>query len=447
MSTKKNNLSKKHNYPIEGLYQLKILGYWRALKEQPICVWMICLYIMNEYLRAQKIFEFLYGLPISRILLLMTLITWTMNAKEKFHKDSFFGFYLLFFLIILVSSFTAYSPTKSFNNLNLYISWMLIYFLVVQNITTEKRLLIFIWFLFLPIFKMSLFGAKSWTMRGFAFSDWGVSGPEGFFQNSGELSLLMAMFFAMSTGLYIGIKEHLSYTKKLLMLSLPLTAIMTVLASSTRGSQLALLIQMLIFGILFKKFSFRGIIVTVLALSLAYNYLPEEQKQRFESAGSDKTSLARLTYWEKGYEMLNDHPVTGVGYFNFPEYFAYKYPSYVVYEHKGAEVAHNHVVEVAATLGYPGIIVYLLIIYGCYYVAAKTRKILVNNELKSHWVYPFTIGMDCALIGYFIGAMFMSVAFYPYIWIHSALIVATYTATKKMIEDKQTIEPDIETNN
>ena len=353
MAKKNKKTLDGNDYPIEGLYQLNFSDYRKVFMAQPLCVWAICLYTMNEFLRLQSLFPFLDGLPISSALLMLTVITWIANSKQKYVADNFLWLLVALFFIILISSFNAYDSSISFEYLELYISWLIIYFLIVQNISTEKRLLLFTWFLFLPIFKMSLFGARSWVGRGFAFTDWGISGPSGFFENSGELSLLMAMFFAMSLGLYIGIRNHLTKFKKIFLLLLPLTAIMTVLASATRGSQLALLVQILILSILYKKVSFRGIILTVLVLTLGYTYLPEEQKARFESAGTDRTSLARLNYWEKGYEMLQDHPVTGVGYFNFPVYFDYNYAEYKIYQNK-SERAHNHIVGNSGHTWLPG---------------------------------------------------------------------------------------------
>ncbi len=427
-----------NDYPIEGLYQLNIKDYWRVLKAQPFAFWAIILCVMNEYLRIQSLFPILDGLPLSSTLIYLSLFSWIANSKEKYQSDNFLWLIVAFLIIVTISSLNAYDSSVSFKFISNFYSWVLIYFLIVQNVKTEKRLLIFTWFIFLPIFKISLHGATSWAARGFAFSDWGVRGPEGYFANSGELSLLMAMFFAMSLGLYIGFKDRLSQRKRLFLILLPITAIMTVLASATRGSQLALLIQILILGILYKKFSFRGIIITVLVLFLGYSYLPAEQKARFESAGTDTTSKARLTYWAKGYEMLQDHPFTGVGYFNFPVYFDYYYAEYKVFKDK-SEAAHNHIVEVGATLGYPGLILYLMIIWGCYKVSGKIRKLLMQHDLQKHWIYSFTIGMDCALVGYFIGAMFMSVAFYPYIWIHSAYIVSVLTVTKNIVEQKKKV--------
>mgnify|MGYP002623261235 CR=1 FL=1 len=171
-------------------------------------------------------------------------------------------------------------------------------------------------------------------------------------------------------------------------------------------------------------------------LSIVYAYLPAEQKKRFESAGSDDTSKARLIYWEKGLEMMQDHPLTGVGFYNFPIYFDYYYTEFKVYK-KRKEVAHNHFVEVGSSLGYPGLITYTLILLICFNVSRKIRKLLMQHNLNKHWIHPFTIGMDCAMLGYIIGAMFMSVAFYPYVWIHISYIVSTLYATKHMINEQE----------
>ncbi len=254
----------------EGLYDLSLRSYWHTFKSESFCFWMIVIYILNEYLRIDRLFPELEVIHISQTSLILALLSWFINSKEKYIPDNLLWLLMVFLLIIFISSLNAYDSTVSFNKIMIYVIWVIVYFLIIQIVNTEKRLLIFIFVLFLALFKMSLFGARTWITRGFSFTDWGIAGPPGYFANSGELSLLMVMFFAMSFGIYIGLKNHLSTVKKILLLLLPITAIMTVLAASSRGAQIALLVQILIFSFLFKKISIKGIFITILAL---FSYL------------------------------------------------------------------------------------------------------------------------------------------------------------------------------
>jgi O-antigen ligase len=207
---------------------------------------------------------------------------------------------------------------------------------------------------------------------------------------------------------------------------------MTVLASSTRGSQLALVVQIVYFAAFFRKLSLKGILYTVGVGFLLYALLPPEELARFQTAGTDETSVARLTYWAKGMEMLNSHPLTGIGLRNFPYYFHDFFGSYSF--HNRLEVAHNSFVQVGSELGYPGLALFIAIILRSFFVTAQARKTLREKQLTAHWLYVFSVGLDCAMIGYCIGGFFMAVAFYPYVWIHIAFCVSLRSAARSFAE-------------
>src|SRR5690606_20679523 len=104
---------------------------------------------------------------------------------------------------------------------------------------------------------ISLFGTRTWIGRGFAFQDYGIAGPPGFFENSGELSLLMAMLTILSITLLLS----RNLTKWLYLF--PLTAIMTVLAASSRASQLGLLIGLFILFAIKGRFKIKYVLLTL----------------------------------------------------------------------------------------------------------------------------------------------------------------------------------------
>jgi putative inorganic carbon (hco3(-)) transporter len=215
-----------------------------------------------------------------------------------------------------------------------------------------------------------------------------------------------------------------------ILLSLPVTAAMTVLASSTRGSQIALLVQIVYFAAFFKKLSVKYILSMAGVCYLLYMLLPPEELARFQTAGTDETSVARLTYWKKGMEMLSEHPLSGVGLHNFARYFHDFYGSYSF--HNRLEVAHNSFVQVGSELGYPGLILFVVIILRSFVVTAQARRVLRAKQQTAHWLYSFSVGLDCAMIGYCIGGFFMAVAFYPYVWIHIAFVVSLRSAARSL---------------
>ncbi len=413
------------------LLQLNIRESWRAFVSEGFAFWMACFYLLFEYVRPQGIYPAIDILPWTQLFIVFAIAGFFLNKNEKYINYSVNFWLILFFFIILNSCQYAFDRNLAFGRLADYYTWVIIYFMLIHVVNNEKRLYILVFVFFLSCYKMSLFAANLWVSRGFSFADFGIAGPPGYFTNSGELSLLMAMFFCMSLTVYIALKKDLRGWKKLFLLSMPITAAMANLASSSRGSQIAMVTSILLFMFVYKKISFKNLIIICVSVVLIYNVIPDEQLARFETAGDDKSSQARLIYWDKGLEMMEKHPFVGVGHWNFPAYFDRYYSSYKIYE--GSEVAHNIFVEVGSTLGYPGLLVFIIIILESFRITRKLRSSLAVSN-PDHWLVHFSRGLDLAMISYLIGGQFMSVAFYPFVWIHLAFAVAACNVAKKITQ-------------
>ena len=199
---------------------------------------------------------------------------------------------------------------------------------------------------------------------------------------------------------------------------------------------MALAIGILVLMTYFGSLRLKNLILIIFtALSILF-ILPDEQKERFSEMGEDNTSQSRLLYWEKGLEMANEYPAYGVGFYSFPLYFQDNYSHLLdsnSYLGARAEVAHNSLVQVASTMGYIGCMLYLLMHTHCLYLSKKTRALIKGKAKNSHnseWLHSFSISLNVSVLTYFIGAFFMSVAFYPFIYLLLMLTQCTYNATQ-----------------
>lgn len=401
--------------------------YVERLRKQDFAFYTAAAYLMFEYLRPHVIYPTIDVIPWARLTILTGLFFALFTGRVRIQ-----GMHVVLFLFMvsaIISSYLSYDTTASFNRLYYIYSWFIIvvFFTACVRNVEQYKLLIILFFLFL--FKISLFGARTWTLRGFAFTDWGIQGPSGYFQNSGELSLLMAIFAVMSFTFIYGHKNvHKFYYL------VPLTAVMTVLGASSRGGQLALAVGIVLLMIALGKLRFKNLVFFGLIGIAGLALLPEEQKERFSHMGSDGTSESRLMYWEKGIEMMNDNKLIGVGYYAFASYFEDKYAPYVEFENfqYRREVAHNSYVQVGSEMGYPGLLLYLLLLWICFRLPRKTKKLLEGKELgdRLSWVPVYCTGMNVALAVYLVGSTFMSVAFYPYLYLFLMLNQVLYNVVK-----------------
>jgi O-antigen ligase len=236
----------------------------------------------------------------------------------------------------------------------------------------------------------------------------------------------MNVFFGVSYYFYQSVKQHVQGIKLWIVRLCPITAAMTVMAASSRGAQLALVVQAY-FVFLHGKISFKSIVSIVVVLGVMYYALPEEQLQRFESAGEDNTSKQRLLYWEHGWEMMVDHPFLGVGYYNFRSYYNKHYSDDLYYE--SAELPHNIFVQVGADLGFVGLFVYLVLIWYGFRIPVRIRSRLIEKGKVDDWRIPISKGLAVGFLGFIIAGQFVSVVYYPYMWIHLAMCAALLNST------------------
>jgi probable O-glycosylation ligase (exosortase A-associated) len=376
---------------------------------------MICAYLFFEYVRPQSIIPSLDILPWTQITILGAIIGCFFDKTVRWVSSPVNVFIILFLLVIVFSSVTAYYPEVSYKYLDLYYTWVVIYFLVVCIVNTKKRFFIFLCVFLAASLKMSLSLSITWAKRGFAFTDWGLSGPPGFFQNSGELAIQMLVFWPIAWAFAGFLKPRVSKLWYRILLLMPITAVMVILGSSSRGGQLALIVQLIVmnYRAIFKP---KIIVSLMLSLFLIWTLLPQEQKDRFTTMGEDKTSAQRILYWENGVEMIKDHPVLGVGYFNFIPYYQLYYPDDVLFNRP--ELPHNIFIQVGTDAGLVGLSIFLLIIFVVYRV--PQRKVICGSCERAGLIIKCT---RLSLIGYVVAGQFVTVAYYPFLWIHASLVV------------------------
>lgn len=418
---------------IQSFYSLHIGAMWRYFKTETLAFWAISAYLFLEYVRPQSIYPMLDFLPWTQLAVLGALVGCLQDKSVKWVSSPINTGLILFLLTILLSSVLAYWPSEAFGRLENFYTWFIIYFLIINIVNTEKRFYIFLCIFFLATFKLSLSLSITWARRGFAFTGWGLSGPPGFFQNSGELAIQMLVFWPLAWAFALYLKPHVSKFKYFILLLMPITAMMVVLGASSRGAQLALLVQLLIVNArsIFKPKVFASCLVV---MGLLWAALPDQQKNRFQVAGDDRTSIQRLLYWEHGIDMLNDHPVLGVGFFNYIPYYERAYPEDILYD--GAELPHNIFIQVGADLGYPALAVYLFMII---YSVRKTRMLRdsLGKQTERNFFTHILTYLNLSIIGFVVAGQFVSVVYYPFMWIHLAMFVCCHNIISTTVLSEQ----------
>jgi O-antigen ligase len=195
------------------------------------------------------------------------------------------------------------------------------------------------------------------------------------------------------------------------------------MASSSRGGQIGL-VGVLVFMVAQSKQRVRGLIASVLVLGALWQVMPAEQKERFETMGDDKTSQSRLAYWEDGIEIMNQHPVLGVGYNNW-------LPYYHDFYNPAGELPHNIFVEAGSELGYLGLAGFVALIVATFVVNARTRRLAERLPDWGPVLRGMAFGLDGAVVGFMISGFFVTVLYYPFFWVNLAFTAALFETTRR----------------
>jgi len=419
---------KQNNIDIEDYYSVKVRSIWLGLKSESAAFWWLCIYVLFEYVRPLYLFPVLEVIPWAQIILLLAVVTTYLDKSVEWVRSPVNSLFIAFFIIVFLSSLFAFSPAASWVRITTVINWILIYFLIINVVNSEKRYFVFIMLFLLASFKLSQFGFRAFAGRGFSYAGWGVSGPPGWFQNSGEFGIQMVIFTSLSAAFVLALKEYWGRYKRLFFYLMPITGFFSVIATSSRGDLLGI-VGVCIWFIIKSRKGLKALIGLLFIGWALYMVMPPEFKGEFQSAGEDSTSIERLELWQYGMDIMLKHPVLGIGYDNWRAYCWFENPNGMGIKHRCHE-AHNTFVEAVSELGVPAFLILILMIFFMFIQNSRSRAYAKQNNNK--FILYISHGLDGGVVGYVISAIFISTLFYPFIWFQLAMTVALHEVSKKL---------------
>jgi putative inorganic carbon (hco3(-)) transporter len=418
---------------MERLYSISVREILSVLKSEGWAFMLICLYLFFEYVRPQSIYTNIDILPWGPIILVLTAIA-AMMGKEFSHGYTNLNdkFIIIYGVVVLLSSMMSEYPDISLVNLRVFFDWLFIYYLITKIVTNERRLFVFLLLFLLCSFKMSQHGFLSWARADFVWLREGVTGAPGWFHNSGEVGIQMCIYVPMAIAFMWGIRRYVSKIGLLFFSLMPFTGVGTVMATSSRGAMFGLGMAG-VWSIMKKPkhFILGGIILSLVALAV-FQLTPAQSTRRFQTMGGDPDSVNRLQLWSAGTETMNRYPFLGVGFEAWTPYYRTSYQ-----DNRTVVLVHNVFVQCGSELGYTGLFVFVLMIGTCFRNTRQVRKIMKGD--KDRFLSIMSFGFDSALMGFLASGFFVTVLYYPYFWIHCALVTCLNTAVRNKYALTETV--------
>jgi putative inorganic carbon (HCO3(-)) transporter len=328
-----------------------------------------------------------------------------------------------FILIGVPFSFWAAGSLQVFTSY--YIQVALIFMLMVNTVTSPRRVERICWVIVLAFGYVAARTIFDY-MRGVNLVEGHrASGPVGgFFANPNDLALNLVAFLPLAM-MYV--QRPGPVLKRIVSLGITLLMLTAIVLTKSRSGQLGAAAMLVTYLVFTRSLRPGTLIALVLAGLIILPSLPSSYWERMSSIVNEeqdatKSSQERRMLMEQAWEIFLDNPIFGIGAGQFQNYTdpgrAAKW-----------RVTHNALLQVAAELGVFALIAFGFLIVRAFGAAWWTRKTLswiyVKSRLKGARAEPAD-GLDpgerrflqttsaaliAALAGWFVCAMFASVAF------------------------------------
>lgn len=333
---------------------------------------------------------------------------------------------LCFALISAASIFVSPDSGFSFYNYyNLMGRYMLVYYLVVQNITTMEALKRLVYAMAAAALVVVAYGFYQFIcgidISGMRWVD-GEQFPElktrvfSTMANPNILAGYLIVMMSMALGLICKMK---AMRCKLMLGAFFLLLGVCLSMTYSRGALLSLLLVVAGYGVMKN----RKVLIGVLLLGALVYCFDAGLTQRLLSSfdASDTSSSMRLALWESTVAMIVEHPLLGIGW---GAYFMV-YPYYDFFIQNDAVVivhAHNMYLNFAAEIGLAGCLSFVVCMVGHLWLALSSTRLRQSDTLNG-----LTLGGAFAIFAMMINGLTDYVLFNIELsmlyWLISALIV------------------------
>jgi len=208
-------------------------------------------------------------------------------------------------------------------------------------------------------------------------------------------------------------------------------SIATLALTQSRGGILGTLIG--IAGVALwreKKFAWllgAAIFALIILIALGYGNAPADSFLRIDAANG--TLASRMEVWQRGWMMVQDFPITGIGIGTYNQIAHLLYPFFIAAPDEIVPHAHNQFLQVAVDMGAPGLIAYVALLSGylfmCWRGYVRTKDTLIR---------ALCVGLFCGMLAHHVfgltDAFILGTKPGIVMWIYFGFAGAIYLLTK-----------------
>ena len=394
--------------------------------------------------------EFGPGLTVTKLLGAICLLYALVYLGRRHAVPRYFATpqskWMLLFFGIAAFSYLSKGGQRSavdlINPIYMYVSTLVFFFITMTVIDSIKRLY---WSFMVAIGSVafaSLYMLREWqkgtAVYGEGFRPGWVVGDSNYF----TIAALAVLPIAFELVLVATRKWEKIYAVGCMLLTFA-----AVTLGASRGGFLGIVL-MVIYLIARSRRPARNLAFVFIATIPFLIFAPNSPINRFfHPVGGDTASVNKhLVGWQAGLNMIKRNPLTGVGFGNYKAVVTRYDTTGIV--RQDPHVAHNAYLEIAAEMGLPAIVVYLLFLGTAFFSAGKTRKRALAH--RSELLAALAVGCQASILGVGVGIFFVSGQYTRLFWFVLCmtmvipLLVPVRAPSKAPLPLKEKPQPEVE---
>lgn len=390
--------------------------------------------IFLEYVRPGSYVPIIEMLRINSLVPLAVLAITIFHKSEVGEQDLFRhrnARWLQFFMLLLtVSVLTAEVTEYSFKIFKVVLGFVFWFYIIVKLVTTEQRM-------------RALFGTLviSHVVLLLLNPDV-VMHPETrsyihgntFLGDGNDYSLSVVISVPMC--LYLIMRSQSLWLRVFWIVAL-LALILAIVGTQSRGASIALACVFLFLWWKGRQKAVGLVLIAVVVIGVV-SYAPDVYFERLNTVRNyeeEGSAMGRIMAWKTAMRMLAKYPLQGVGTGHFAVKLGTEFrPPEFGDQNLPWLTAHSMYFLLIGELGIPGITFLLAMLIGNYFI--NNRLMRETRDKQSELAKLFMM-LNASLVAFAVGGAFLSVAYYPHLYVLSGIWTAAYFIHKRQQAGQQ----------
>lgn len=358
-------------------------------------------------------------------------------AREKYKPVLDVRTWMMVALAVLVGLGLFFARGEAPVDPTRYVEYVKIIFIAVFTtalVRTREHLRMIVWVIAMCF---AFYGVKSGVAGIVKLGNVYIKrGPGGMLEDNNDFALALAMSVPLLV--HLGTSERREILRKGVWLMIPLTMI-TVVLTRSRGGTVAMGVMAAVL-IWRSRNRLLGISLGVLTIGAVVALAPTEYIERIKTIRNyqeEGSAASRIRAWMVAGRMIQDNPITGVGFRRFQmNYLDYEpNPTPDQLSGDGTIVAHNSYLQIWAECGTPAFALYMGLLFLSLFDIWRVRK-LARRRYHSSWILSYCTMFEAVLATFMVGSVFLNRAHFDLIYHYVAIVLVFGRVARQEMESE-----------